>query len=179
MTNIVALLVEGKSIRHVAWQLGIDRCKISRRLGKLGLKDLTAAPEVVIPDSTLDRILWCLRFTLLLGQNNGVSMIEGQFRNLYKLAVPRRHICASLKRIEPGRVEFRRRKAIKRRVYRVPGPMSLWHNDGNHKWNRWRIVVHGCIDGYSRYVVYCGAAATNDSETVLAFFLNVSWSNVD
>ena len=27
-------------------------------------------------------------------------------------------------------------------------PNSLWHIDGYHKLIRWRIVIHGVIDGY-------------------------------
>lgn len=38
---------------------------------------------------------------------------------------------------------------VHRRVYSVPGPLALWHLDGNHKLIRWGFIVHGCIDGYS------------------------------
>lgn len=30
-------------------------------------------------------------------------------------------------------VEQRKKSALKRRVYSVPGPNALWHMDGNHK----------------------------------------------
>ena len=53
----------------------------------------------------------------------------------------------------------------------MPGPNSLWHIDGNHKLVRWRIVVHGGIDGYSRIPVYLSASSNNRSETVLRLFL--------
>ena len=48
---------------------------------------------------------------------------------------------------------------------------SLWHIDGNHKLIRWRIVVHGGIDGYSRLPVYLQASTNNTSDTVLKCFL--------
>ena len=35
---------------------------------------------------------------------------------------------------------------------------------------RWKIVVHGCIDGYSRRIVYLKAADNNRSDTVLQLF---------
>lgn len=35
---------------------------------------------------------------------------------------------------------------------------------------RWRIVVHGCIDGYSRRIVYLKAADNNRADTVLELF---------
>ena len=34
----------------------------------------------------------------------------------------------------------------------------------------WRFVVHGCIDGYSRSVVYLRCSTNNTSETVLHLF---------
>ncbi len=36
---------------------------------------------------------------------------------------------------------------------------------------RWRLVIHGCIDGYSRRVVYLKCADYNRAETVLVFFM--------
>ena len=39
---------------------------------------------------------------------------------------------------------------MRRRVYHVDGPNCLWHIDGNHKLIKWRFVIHGGIDGFSR-----------------------------
>jgi len=46
----------------------------------------------------------------------------------------------------------------------------LWHVDGYHKLIRWRIVVHGGIDGFSRVVVYLKAATNNKASTALSAF---------
>ena len=35
---------------------------------------------------------------------------------------------------------------------------------------RWRIVLHGCIDGYSRRIIYLKAADNNKADTVLELF---------
>ena len=61
--------------------------------------------------------------------------------------------------------------AIFQRVYSVPGPNSLWHVDGNHKMIRWRLVIHGGIDGYSRLITYLQCSNNNRSDTVLAAFV--------
>ena len=50
-------------------------------------------------------------------------------------------------------------------------PNSLWHIDGHHKLIKWRIVIHGGIDGYSRLPVYLRASDNNRSETVLECFV--------
>lgn len=47
----------------------------------------------------------------------------------------------------------------------------LRHLDGHHKLIRWRIVVHGAIDGYSRVVVFLKASTNNKASTVLELFL--------
>jgi len=39
----------------------------------------------------------------------------------------------SLLRTDPLGVHQRCRESIRRLVYRVPGPLALWHIDGNHK----------------------------------------------
>ena len=45
------------------------------------------------------------------------------------------------------------------------------HLDGNHKLIRWRMVVHGGVDGFSRSVVLLRFSNNNEAETVLEQFL--------
>ena len=85
--------------------------------------------------------------------------------------IQRFKIRESLYRVDPLGVERRSRQLLHRRKYKVPGPNSLWHIDGNHKLVRWRIVIHGGIDGYSRIPVFLSASSNNRSETVLQLFL--------
>ncbi len=42
--------------------------------------------------------------------------------------------------------------------------------DGNHKLVRWRMVIHGAIDGYSRLVPYVHCCSNNKATTVLSLF---------
>ena len=51
-------------------------------------------------------------------------------------------------------------------------PNSLWHIDGYHKRIRWRIVIHGGIDGNSRLPVYLRASTNNQADRVLNCFLS-------
>lgn len=59
---------------------------------------------------------------------------------------------------------------VVRRVYTVPCINAMWHIDGHHKLIRWKIVIHGGIDGFSRMVVYLQASDNNRAETHLAAF---------
>ena len=53
----------------------------------------------------------------------------------------------------------------------VAMPNSLWHIDSHHKLIKWRIVIHGGIDGYSRLPVYLRASDNNRADTVLDCFI--------
>ena len=97
-------------------------------------------------------------------------MLMGYLRSC-GVHVPRRRVRESIMRVDPNGVRSRLRQALRRRKYLVPGPNSLWHVDGYHKLIRWRIVVHGGIDGFSRLIVYLHAATNNQSDTVLRNFL--------
>lgn len=48
------------------------------------------------------------------------------------------------------------------------------HLDGHHKLIRWRFVIHGAIDGYSRTVVFLHASTNNKATTVLGLFVDAA-----
>lgn len=60
---------------------------------------------------------------------------------------------------------------IPRAAYSVAGPNSLWHIDGNLKLREYGFVLHGAIDGFSRYLIYVEATLNNRAATVLNAFL--------
>lgn len=43
--------------------------------------------------------------------------------------------------------------------------------DGNHKLINWHFVIHGCIDGFSRVIVFLKCSTNNRGSTVLDNFL--------
>lgn len=82
-------------------------------------------------------------------------------------------------RMNPGAAALRAvLRRPERRTYQVAGPNSLWHIDGNHKLIRWRIVIDGAIDGYSRLVVFLHASNNNRSSTVLSSFIRAVYPMV-
>ena len=100
---------------------------------------------------------------------SGCRMIDGIFRSIGHI-VQRRRIRESMHSVDPAGSYRRLSRAIHRRVYCVPSPNALWHIDGNHKLVRWRFVIHGLIDGFSRMVLYLNVAGNNRADTVLAYF---------
>ena len=65
---------------------------------------------------------------------------------------------------------MRTRYAICRRTYNVTGPNHLWHIDSNHKLISWRFIIHGCIDGFSRTIIYLKCCTNNKADTTLQYF---------
>ena len=96
----------------------------------------------------------------------GQKTLEGHLRS-QGYRIQRRRIRESLLLVDPWGVDQRCRRVLHHRKYQVAGPNSLWHIDGNQKLIRWRIVIHGGIDGYSRIPVYLHASDNNRSESVL------------
>ena len=80
--------------------------------------------------------------------------------------VQRTRLRASIQRVDPHATALRRREIVQRRVYSVDGPNSLWHIHGNHKLIRWKVVIHGGIDGHSRMIVFIQCATNNRADTV-------------
>ena len=72
-----------------------------------------------------------------------------------------------LRRLDPVGTALRWRLVIYRRKYNVPTPNSLWHFDSARKLIRWKLIVHVCIDGFSRLITYCRCCDNNKAETVL------------
>jgi len=60
---------------------------------------------------------------------------------------------------------------LHRREYKVRGPGSVFHIDSHHKLGRrYGIVIHGCVDGFSKLCVYLRASTRNNSEIAFKFF---------
>ena len=80
---------------------------------------------------------------------------------------------SSLWRTDPSGILLRTSQLniVNRRHYSVPGPRSLWHLDGNHKLIRWGFVIHGCVDGFSRRLMFLKCSTNNKAVTVLQLFL--------
>lgn len=77
-------------------------------------------------------------------------------------------------RTDPGGTLLRTSQLniAKRFHYGIPGPKSLWHLNGNHNLIRWGFVIHGCVDGFLRRIMFFKCSNNNKAVTVLHLFLN-------
>lgn len=134
---------------------------IRRRIVEYGLENEASYSD--ISDCELD--IFTGQF-VKMHPFSGQRSLEGYLRSL-GLRIQRYKLRNSLMRVDPSGVCERLRRSLHRRKYSVPMPNSLWHIDGLHRLIRWRIVIHGGIDGFSRLPVYLGASSNNRAETVL------------
>ena len=60
-----------------------------------------------------------------------------------------------------------------RREYIVDGPNAMWHFDQNDKLRQFGFEIHGCIDGWSRRMLWLHVSPNNRiPEWVLAFYID-------
>eukprot|EP00112_Aurelia_sp_Birch-Aquarium-sp1_P012636 Seg2658.1 transcript_id=Seg2658.1/GoldUCD/mRNA.D3Y31 product="hypothetical protein" protein_id=Seg2658.1/GoldUCD/D3Y31 len=107
------------------------------------------------------------------GECVGYRQIWKRLRDDHNIVVAREDIQYLMNIMDPIGVELRKQKQLKRRTYRTPGPNYYWHIDGNDKLKTYGLYIHGCIDGFSRKMLWLKVGSTNKDESVTAtYFLD-------
>ena len=161
---------------HFSWTkiadiLHVGISTIQRRRQEFGL-DAKFENFSNISDSELDNIYVTLTSQTgqgLITPNLGRRRFLGALRSR-GLRIQRHRVSAGIRRVDPIGTALRWRLVINRRKYFVPMPNSLWHIDSAHKLIRWKLIVHVCIDGKTRLIIYCVCCDNNKSESVLSLF---------
>ena len=148
-------------VKDISNMLRVSKRTIERRMREFGITKRENFSSLA--DADLDRTVEEIKETY---PNCGSKMLLGYLRSR-KIYVQRSRVRESLNRIDPIGVIARRCRCVHRRTYNVTRPLGLWHIDGNHKLVKWRLVVHGCVDGYSRNPVFLACSVNNRAETVL------------
>lgn len=74
--------------------------------------------------------------------------------------------------LDPEGVLARCKRRLVRRTYRSSGPNATWHMDGYDKLKPFGIALSGCIDGYSRKLLWLEAYSTNNNpKVILGYYL--------
>lgn len=80
----------------------------------------------------------------------------------YQANSPRRDLREAIREVDPKGVEDRRlRRLHKRGQYGVPGPNRIWSIDGHDKLSRFGFEIYGCIDAYSRCIMWAYVGHSN------------------
>ena len=91
---------------------------------------------------------------------------------LKRLGIPvrRNTVMELIRELDPVGVVHRRKRKLRRRTYSVPGPDYLWHIDGHDKLKPYGFSIHGCIDGFSRRIIWLEVGVTNKMPEVVAHY---------
>lgn len=152
------------------------------------LNILAHSHGLVVSTSTLKRKLKSLRLfrrkkysdiievALFIMQQQEASGVLHGYRWMHLkciqagLSIPRDTVNELMKVLDPVSVQSRLRRNLKRRRYVSPGPNFVWHVDSYDKLKPYGIAINGCLDGYSRYVVWLEASTTNSDPKVIASY---------
>ena len=162
------------------FELGLSNSEI--------LSFLALSHHVIISISTLKRKLRSMRlsrkkdFSDLLdvalfitqelessGQLHGYRWMH-QKCILSGFKIPRDTVYHIMKLLDPDGVSMRKRRRLRRRQYNSKGPNYVWHMDSYDKLKPYGICINGCIDGYSRNIVWLEANTTNSDPKVIAHY---------
>lgn len=143
--------------------LGISRSTLYRRLEEAGISPTDNTP---LSNGQVDEIVVSIKAD---HPNDGEVLLQGHLFRM-GIRISRQAVRNSIHRVDHEGAVARRRSVIRRRIYSVPHPNYIWHIDSHHKLIRWRFVVHGAIDGFSRTILYLNCADNNRAETVLHYF---------
>ena len=149
---------------EVSSVLGVSSRTLQRRANEWNISRFT-----VIANQALDHEIYQIKLNF---PNSGEVMIAGHLLSR-GIHVQRQRLRDSLARLR-GFTNIGINPSIFRRSYSVPGPNFLWHIDGNHKLIKYRLVIHGGIDGFSRLITYLSCASNNRADTVLTQFLQAT-----
>ena len=86
----------------------------------------------------------------------------------HKLSVSKEFVRNALRIMDPEGVQRRSRPRLQRRQYHAKGPNFIWHLDGYDKLKPYGFCIHGCIDGYSRQIMWLKVGRTNNHPGVVA-----------
>ncbi|KAF7642204.1 hypothetical protein LDENG_00262620 [Lucifuga dentata] len=72
-----------------------------------------------------------------------------------------------LKELDPRGDELRRTRHLNRWQYFTKGPNYIWHLDSYDKLKPFGICINGCIDGFSRKIIWLNAFTTSSDPKIV------------
>ena len=148
--------------------------KISLRTLKTKLKDFGLQRRSPLTSDRSQRMEYVIGNEL-----QGPSSISGyrtmwsRLRLFHNVAVSRDAVMLKLREMDPVGCEERRRRRLVRRKYVSAGPNAIWHQDGYDKLKPFGFPIHGCVDGYSRKILWLRTVHSNNDPVVIGrLFLN-------
>ncbi|XP_023192286.1 uncharacterized protein LOC111612172 [Xiphophorus maculatus] len=102
------------------------------------------------------------------GQLFGYRTMWQVLKQKHNLCVKRDVVMRLLRQLNPQGIALRTRRRFTRRTYHSMGPNYIWHVDGYDKLKPFGLAISGCIDGFSRRMMWLVCGATNNNPSVIA-----------
>jgi hypothetical protein len=178
IASVHKLRMIGFKKKEIARMAGTSERTLRRRLAEMNYRPPTQASLDLAVSAIIDRF-----------PNAGRRVVKGGLRAL-GLDVTESLIRDSMERVDPVAFANRIARRLPRRIrrYWVPHPNAVWHFDGHEKLarrydhdlyntqsytilmnnasHRWNIYISGCVDGYSRRIMWLSAANNKKASTV-------------
>lgn len=104
----------------------------------------------------------------------GYRMLQVYIKSQNRVHIGQRRIMEVLREIDPEGVKIRTGNHLRRREYVSHGPNDCWHFDGYDKLSRFGFGITGCVDGYSRKIIWYTVTPANlhrQAATTLSVFV--------
>lgn len=151
-----------ESLAHIHGML-ISRRTLKRVLSKAGLFRRKHYSDI------LDIALHLVQQIEMSGQLHGYKLMHLKCIQ-DGLIVNQNTVRLLLQILDPDGVSLRKRNRLRRRMYANPGPDFLWHIDGYDKIKPYGICINGCIDGFSRHMIWLEAYKTNSNPAIIGSY---------
>ena len=142
---------------------------------KRRLKDYDLTRRKELDNEYLDHVRYMISMEIENGPDslNGYRTMWHVLRLRHHINVPRHVVESIMREVDPQGVAYRKNRCLKRRTYVSRGPNFCWHMDGYHKLKPFGFCIHGCVDGFSRRIIWLEVQRSNKNPSVVAkYFLD-------
>ena len=144
--------------------------RLSERTLKRKLKDFGLKRREHVDENLEIRVRNIITEELSAGPDrlNGYRSMWHILRLRHHMNVPRQLVASIMKQVDPEGVALRKRRRLHRRTYVFPGPNFAWHVDGYDKLKPYGFSIHGCVDVFSRRVLWLQVQRSNKKPKIIA-----------
>jgi hypothetical protein len=158
----------GLNYKDIATVLALKhRVIISERQLKRILKDLGLSRRIF--SDIGDVLLFVKREMETSGQLHGYRWMHAKCLT-NGIQVRKEDIRLILSVLYPEACNARRARRLHRRLYYSKGPDFIWHLDGYDKLKPYGFCINGCIDGYSRKIIWLHVYNNNNNPRIIGSY---------
>ena len=112
-----------------------------------------------------------------IAEELGGSGSNIEYRKMHRYLQAKGMICRRkdvrviVKELDPDGVSLRRKRRLHPRKYISKGPTYIWHIDGHDKLKPFDFSLHGCIDGFSRKLIWLKVGLSNKNPDAISSLL--------